>query len=229
MTKPLSLSLRSFALGSALLVPLACDPSSPAEAMPAAPAATQEKAETPAKAEPATPVDAALAKASTAAVTKFESSGIAAAPMRVQVKARLDAAPDEVWAYVSDNGNLQEYAASVGVKHVEIDDSKADANGVGVVRECTAMGDENIVEEIVYAEAPYVFGYSAVQNPLGMTDHTGVIIVRPAAGGTTELEWRQYFNAADPSNETSMAIKTKIMTTGLLAFFTNKYGGEVVS
>ncbi len=218
-------------LCSALSVTFACDRDSQAEAAPsvAGDVIASAAAAEPAAAAKLEPVDARAASAANEVISKFDPTSLTTAPVRTQMTARLDAPVAEVWAYVSDNDNLVEYAGSVGIQHVELDDSKADADGVGVVRECTAMGDKHFVEKVVYTGAPHVFAYSAVENPMGLNDHLGVIIVRPAAGGTTELEWRQHFNAADPKAQSSMDFKVKMMTMGILRFFTTKYGGEMVS
>lgn len=77
--------------------------------------------------------------ASDRAVAALEAAVLTSAPLQAKVVARLEAPAAGVWAYVSNNDNLQEYAAPLGISHVNIDDSNADADGVGVRRECAAM------------------------------------------------------------------------------------------
>ncbi len=163
------------------------------------------------------------------ALAALEAAALTPAPLQAKVVARLDAAPAEVWAYVSNNDNLQEYAAPLGIEHVELDHSNADANGVGVRRECTAMGDKRFVEEIRFVQAPYVMAYAAIENPVGMDDHLGVVIVRPTADGKTELEWRQHFTAGEGQSTAMLGMKVKMMTGGLVAFFTDKFGGQTLA
>lgn len=223
----------------ALALAVSCDSGAPRESRPnvAQSAESTKKTESPASPAGATPaassapspVDPEAARAADAAVEAFEAAKVTPAPLRATATARLDAAPADVWAYVSDHGNLSEYAGAIGVQKVVIDASKAETeHGVGTRRECTAMGDQNIVEEITYFAAPHVFAYSAVDNPLGLKDHLGVVIVRPAPGGKTELQWRQYFDIDDEGSIAMTTMKVKMMSSGLMGFFTKKYGGELL-
>lgn len=213
----------------AVLLGVGCDTASQSEATPEASVTEKSAPAKSAAAADAKPVDPQAQAAANAAVERVDVKSLTTAPMQAKVTARLDAAPAEVWAYVSDNKNLEEYGAALGVEAVKLDTSNATADGVGVVRECSAMGGKSFRERVVYADPPYVFGYAAFENPLGLDDHLGLVIVRPAADGKTELEWRQYFNPADPEAGGSMEMKAKMMTAGLVAFFTKKYGGEVVT
>lgn len=163
------------------------------------------------------------------AVAELEDAKLTSAPLRARAVARLDATPEEVWTYVANHENLVDYAASAGIKHVEIDNSTAKApNGVGCKRECLANESDRFVEEIVFYRAPYVFAYSALENTWGLEDHLAVVIVRPSADGKTELEWRQHFNTTKPELEPIMTKNMQGLLGGpLLGFFVDKYGGEV--
>ncbi|MEM9490140.1 MAG: SRPBCC family protein, partial [Myxococcota bacterium] len=172
----------------------------------------------------ADPVDAARA-----AVGGLEAAQLTSAPLRARAVAQLDASVEEVWSYVSNHQNLVEYAGATGIKHASIDNSAAMVeNGVGCKRECLANENDRFVEEIVYFRAPYVYAYSAYENTWGLTDHLGVVIVRPLPGGKAELEWRQYFNTAKPEMAAMMAKNMQGMLSGpLLGFFVDRFGGAM--
>jgi len=176
------------------------------------------------------PTEAAASEGAQAALRSFEASGLIKAPLRAKAVAHLKASPEEVWRYVSNHQNLAEYGATSGIKHASVDQSKAETpNGVGCKRVCLANEKDRFVEDIVYFKAPYAFAYSAVENTWGITDHVAFVVVRPRADGTTELEWRQYFNTAKPEMADMMAANMQKLIGGpLMGFFVKKYGGEVL-
>ncbi len=172
----------------------------------------------------------ATAAAAQEALQGLEAAKLTSAPLRARAIARLDAPVDDVWGYVANHDNLVEYGAPTGLKHVSIDNSNADApGGVGCKRECLANENDRFVEEVLYFRPPYVFAYSATENTWGLTEHLGVVIVRPTADGKSELEWRQYFNTAKPDMTEMMSQNMQGMLSGpLLGFFVERFGGEVL-
>ena len=193
-------------------------------------AASQSDRAKPAASQTETPQEADPNAAAREAIDGLEAAGLTSAPLRAKAVARLDASVEDVWGYVSNHDNLVEYGASTGLKHAVIDNSNAEvAGGVGCKRECLANENDRFVEEVLYFRAPYVFAYSATENTWGLTDHLGVVIVRPAPDGKSELEWRQYFNTAKPEMTPMMSQNMQGMLSGpLLGFFVQKFGGEVL-
>jgi|GEM_PF-3021910 len=168
------------------------------------------------------------ADAAAEAVRAFEQSRLTDAPLRATAVAYLNAPVDEVWDYVSNHDNLIEYGAGSGLKHVEVKRASSGGNGVGCKRECLTNENDRFVEEIVFFRAPHIFAYSAVENTWGLTNHLGVVIVRPTADGGSELEWRQYFNTEKPEMAEMMAKNLGNLLRGpLLGFFVDKFGGAV--
>lgn len=88
--------------------------------------------------------------------------------------ARIARSPDEVWATVSDAGEIAEWFPS-------IDTSSADDG----VRHCTLQDGAQLEEQIVAAdERLRRFQYRIVGGDLPVDDHLGTIDVLPDGGGS---------------------------------------------
>ncbi|MEM9069777.1 MAG: SRPBCC family protein [Myxococcota bacterium] len=183
------------------------------------------------------PEPSATATSQTAASTteapvaqfNFDASEYTNAPQRLLAVAELDAPIDEVWAYISDHDNLVEYTNGI-LQSADIDRSGAEEhNGVGTERECAA-GEDRFVERIVYFRAPRAFAYSAFENTWGLQDHLATVVLTPIGEGRTRLEWGQHFNMQNPQAEAMMTQNlTGMMNGRVLPFFTERFGGRVIS
>jgi hypothetical protein len=119
---------------------------------------------------------------------------LAKAPLRNDVKVVLDAPVGEVWAIISDHGQLPSYSA--GIREVVLDDScQGPGGGVGCTRTCSFHEGPPIAETIVFVEEPYALATRGVQpNEYQLTNDLTLVTLRPLGDDRTEFWWRQYYD-----------------------------------
>ena len=102
---------------------------------------------------------------------------------------RIKATPEKLWETIGDHESIPEWVPMV--KHVRVNNSKADDAGVGCERVCTFGGSE-LTEKVVYQEDGRIMAYSAADNRMA-SNHLGVIEIIQE-GEYSVVNWYQYFD-----------------------------------
>lgn len=111
-------------------------------------------------------------------------------PLQLTYTARLGAAPEEVFEFVSDTDRLHEWIP--GARKSWSDDSNAlHPKQVGSVRMIDAGIGKPTLEVVKAYEAPRMLAYSATDASLFglVTDHLGVVTCEPHPEGGTAFCW----------------------------------------
>ncbi|MEU5991700.1 SRPBCC family protein [Spirillospora sp. NPDC047418] len=124
----------------------------------------------------------------------------------------LNAAPDDVWSYVRDFGNLAEWMPGVQTGVIE-DGGPADR--VGCVRRLIGPGDSVFRERLAgLDDAGRGYWYEILECPLPVRGARGHLRVLPVtATGQAFVEWWGDFSA-DAGDEEAM---TKTLAQGIYA------------
>ncbi|MEM1184444.1 MAG: SRPBCC family protein [Planctomycetota bacterium] len=154
----------------------------------------------------------------------IQIDSVTAAPLQITRSVELDAAPGDVFDFVVDPAswpNLLGMIESVKV---------VGTGRVGSTREVTLSDGSMIVEEITSYTRPRggeggAYGYSIESgNPFGVEGHLGAIVVNPADGGGTVLQYHQYFDHPDLEGITPVIeAGTEEIVGGIVA----QFGGEL--
>lgn len=142
------------------------------------------------------PVDPAAHTPAPATPTEAAGMERPLAPLVVDVGAHLRAAPDTVFAYVTDVPKLPEWMPLLS--RAELDNTKATTpGGPGAVRVIYAPLKPPTLEVVLVLDvAARHYVYSATDASLmGMLrDHTGVIVCGDDGAGGTYFRWLAYAN-----------------------------------
>jgi len=145
--------------------------------------------------------------------------------------ARLNAAPETVFAKVADHRNLRDWVPMID-HLVELDNSNATTPGqpgVGSFRTCQFGGD-TLVEDIRFWQEGVGYAYSVRDGKgVAVENHLGVFWLESDGKGGTYLTWRQYFE------KKHWSVKAQVMPF-MMSYVMNKamenladqWGGEVL-
>ncbi|MDJ0712514.1 MAG: SRPBCC family protein [Woeseiaceae bacterium] len=137
------------------------------------------------------------------------------APLQFSRSAEVSATADQVWAYLSDTGNVASLFDEIR--------SISDAD-VGETRKVRLNGGGNVHETVVVNDGQSRnFAYSiADKNPMGIGDHLAVLTVLPADERKgSVVTWNHYFTAEGSDARSSMSASLD----GAFAALTATFGG----
>ena len=157
-------------------------------------------------------------------VGAVEIDKLTQAPLRLVRSVSLDAAPTEVFHFVTDSQNWPGLSPSIESVSVR-------GNGrVGSTRTLMLGGGVAIAEHIVAFNEPgssgvASFAYSvAADNPYGVQGHLAVLELRPADGGGTVLNYHQFFDHPELS---SILPQVSAGTDQIVSKILYRFGGEL--
>lgn len=119
------------------------------------------------------------------------------APLRLELQSTFRAAPQALFATVSDHHAVANWVPLMRAVAMEHASNSGGECGVGSVRHCSLRGMGGIDETILWWDPPhgYAFRVEARSKLLMPTrDHVSVMLIEPTADGGCELTWRHYFN-----------------------------------
>jgi len=131
--------------------------------------------------------------------------------LNVHESAVLSAGAAEVWAAISEFGNLAEWHPAAVTSTIETrgDDTVRVINisGGGVLTEKLEAHDDGMMSQ----------SYSIVDGPLPVSDYYSTIKVTDGDDGKCTVDWSGKFNADGADDETASKIISGIYTAGLSA------------
>ncbi|MEM1398030.1 MAG: SRPBCC family protein [Pseudomonadota bacterium] len=119
------------------------------------------------------------------------SEKVTSAPQRYQASIDISAPVTEIYSYVSDSNKWVGWFPPYQSVELSAD---------GARRTFTfADGTTTLTEELVIRNQPHAFGWSfAPNNPLGVTDHLGLLTLE-AKGEQVTVTLTTFYNHPDPS------------------------------
>ncbi|MEO1118424.1 MAG: SRPBCC family protein [Pseudomonadota bacterium] len=138
-----------------------------------------------------------------------------AAPLQFSRSAEVSATPDQVWAYLSENGNVASLFENVrSISYADVGETRrVKLNSGGTVNETVVTNDSQ----------SHTYSYAiSDKNPIGISDHLAVLTVSPAdERDGSVVTWNHYFDAEDGNAGSSMSDSLD----SALATLTAKLGG----
>lgn len=131
--------------------------------------------------------------------------------LNVHESAVLSAGAAEVWAAISEFGNLAEW-------HPAAVTSTLETRGGDTIRVINISGGGVLTEKLEgHDDAAMSQSYSIVDGPLPVSDYNSTIKVTAGDEGTSTVDWSGTFNAEGADDETASKIISGIYTAGLSA------------
>ncbi|MGI9514736.1 MAG: SRPBCC family protein [Anderseniella sp.] len=137
--------------------------------------------------------------------------------LNVHESAVLGAGAAEVWAAISDFGNLAEW-------HPAAVTSATENRGEDTIRVINISGGGVLTEKLeAHDDEARSQSYSIVDGPLPVSDYLSTIKVTGGDDGRCTVDWSGKFNADGADDETASKIISGIYTAGLSAL-TKRFG-----
>ena len=158
----------------------------------------------------------------------FDVDTYSDAPLRVTRMAYFDAPPGDIFAVISDHGQLDRWLPLV--QRVYLNRGHADVfNGVGTTRYLQTVVF-NIREYIIAFDPPRLLAYSIEQNVL-VSDHVSVVFLEPERYGGTYLTWQHYFRTSTLPFITQplVSLALTIVFTQALQNLARQFDGRLIS
>ncbi|MEO1086173.1 MAG: SRPBCC family protein, partial [Acidobacteriota bacterium] len=152
-----------------------------------------------------------------------EVDALTTAPLQIVRSVTLDAAPSEVFTFVTDHSEWPGLLPSIESVSV------SGTGGLGSTRSFALAGGGTLSERIVAFNAPdgdgmASFAYSvSPNNPFGVKGHLAVLELRPADDGGTVLGYHQIF---DHPEVDTVAPAVAQGTDAILSQILYRFGGE---
>ncbi len=131
--------------------------------------------------------------------------------LNVHESAVLSAGAGEVWAAISEFGNLAEWHPAAVTSTIE-------TRGEDTVRVINISGGGVLTEKLEdHNEGARSQSYSIVDGPLPVSDYYSTIKVTDGDDGKCTVDWSGKFNADGADDQTAAKIISGIYTAGLSA------------
>lgn len=114
----------------------------------------------------------------------------------VKVKGTINAPAKEIWAKVSDFGNLHTFVEAVAGCTVEETEN-------GIIRTLILQDGGEVTEKLESLDNDgKILNYSIVDSPLPISNYTGTMLVKEAGDNQSEFTWSSTFEVSkDAENE----------------------------
>ena len=137
--------------------------------------------------------------------------------LNVHESAVLSAEAAEVWAAISDFGNLAEWHPAAVTSTIE-------TRGGDTIRVINISGGGVLTEKLeAHNDEAMSQSYSIVDGPLPVSDYHSTIKVTPGDDDKCTVDWTGKFSADGADDETARKIISGIYTAGLSAL-TKRFG-----
>jgi len=169
--------------------------------------------------------------AETRELGKLKVDNLTPAPLQYYRVARLNAAPEKVFALVANHANVGDWIP--GIDSVsDVNHSKSMTPGKpnkGTTRTIVDATGQALTEDITYWEKDVGYSYSIQETPAApLTKHLGVIQIESDGNGGSLLTYRQYFEAKDSIKGKLTPFIMKILLNKALGNLTDEFGGELL-
>ncbi len=152
------------------------------------------------------------------------------APLQTVARAHFEAAPDAVFAKMSDHKNMGEWIPMLD-HEIIVDHSHSitpGQNNVGTTRICLFGGDK-LTEDIKHFVPGKGYSYSVRDSEEAPAEnHLGVITIEEDGKGGSLVTWRQYFDPKGFKGEYVMPTMMSFVLEGALDNLAEEFGGEVI-
>jgi uncharacterized protein YndB with AHSA1/START domain len=134
-------------------------------------------------------------------------------PVEIASSGTIDAPVNELWALVSDFGNVARWHPDVTSSRLE----SGSVNETGSVRSIRLRSGMSLRERLLaISEQELFYTYSVIESPLPIRDHESTVRFTRLSDSRTNVTWTARFSVVEgTANEFAAAVKAGVLDLGI--------------